>query len=59
MTIGAYIIALVTASVTAVKNKDPFLTIYGIKDEHFTNIHRVVTLLKRQIYKRGIYAWAY
>ena len=58
MTIGAYIIALATASVIGAKNKDPFLTIYGIKDEHFTDIHRVVTLLKRQIYKRGIYAWA-
>jgi hypothetical protein len=40
MTIGAYIIALATASVTAAKNEDPFLTTYGIKDEHFTNIHR-------------------
>lgn len=50
MTIGAYIIALVTASVTAAKNEDPFLTIYGTKDEHFTNIYRVVALLKRQIY---------
>jgi hypothetical protein len=59
MTIGAYIIALATASVTGAKNKDPFLTTYGIKDEHFTNIYRVVTLLKRQIYKRSIYAWAY
>jgi hypothetical protein len=59
MTTGAYIIAVVTASVTAVKNKDPFLTIFGINDEHFTNFYRVVALLKRQIYKRGIYAWAY
>jgi hypothetical protein len=59
MTTGAYIIALATASVTVAKNKDLFLTIYGIKDEHFTNIHRVVTLFKRQIYKRGVYAWAY
>jgi hypothetical protein len=58
MTIGAYIIALVTASVTAAKNKDLFLTIYGTKDEHFTNIYRVVALFKRQIYKRGVYAWA-
>jgi hypothetical protein len=40
MTIGAYIIVLVTASVTAAKNEDPFLTIYGTKDEHFTNIYR-------------------
>jgi hypothetical protein len=41
MTIGAYIIALATANVTAAKNEDPFLTIYGTKDEqHFTDIHR-------------------
>jgi hypothetical protein len=33
MTIGAYIIALVTANVTAAKNEDPFLTTYGIKDD--------------------------
>ena len=59
MTIGAYIIALVTASVTGAKNKDPFLTIYGIKDEHFTDFYWLVTIFKRQIYKRGIYAWAY
>jgi hypothetical protein len=58
MTIGAYIIALATASVTDAKNKDPFLTIYGINDEHFTDIHRAVALFKRQIYKRSIYAWA-
>jgi hypothetical protein len=57
MTTGAYIIALDTASVTVAKNEDPFLTIYGIKDEHFTNIYRVVALLKRQIYKRSVYAW--
>jgi hypothetical protein len=50
MTTGAYIIALVTASATAAKNEDPFLTIYGTKDEHFTNIYRVVPFLKRQIY---------
>ena len=59
MTTGAYIIVVVTASVTAVKNKDPYLTTYGINDEHFTDIYRAVTFLKRQIYKRGIYAWAY
>jgi hypothetical protein len=47
MTTGAYIIALVTASVTVAKNKDLFLTIYGINDEHFTNIHRAVALFKR------------
>jgi hypothetical protein len=40
MTTGAYIIALVTASVTVAKNKDPFLTIYGTKDEHFTDFYR-------------------
>jgi hypothetical protein len=33
MTIGAYIIALVTVSVTAAKNEDPFLMIYGTKDD--------------------------
>jgi hypothetical protein len=59
MTIGAYIIALATASVTGAKNEDPFLTIYGIKDEHFTDIHRAVALFKRQIYKRGVYARTY
>jgi hypothetical protein len=57
MTIGAYIIALVTASVTVAKNKDLFLMIYGTKDEHFTDIHRVVALFKRPIYKRGVYTW--
>jgi hypothetical protein len=40
MTIGVYIIALVTASATAAKKEDPFLTIYGTRDEHFTDIHR-------------------
>ncbi len=59
MTIGAYIIVLVTASVTAAKNEDPFLTTYGTKDEHLTNIHRAVALFKRQIYKRGVYARTY
>jgi hypothetical protein len=59
MTIGAYIIVLATANVTAAKNEDLFLTTYGIKDEHFTDIHRVVALFKRQIYKRGVYARTY
>jgi hypothetical protein len=59
MTIGAYIIVSGIGSVTGAKNKDPYLTIYGIKDEYFTDFYWLVTIFKRQIYKRGIYAWAY
>jgi hypothetical protein len=33
MTTGAYIIVLATVNVTAAKNEDPFLMIYGTKDD--------------------------
>jgi hypothetical protein len=45
MTTGAYIIALVTASVTVAKNKDLFLK--ELKNEHHTDICRAFTVFKR------------
>ena len=46
---GEYITALGIGNVTSAENVDRSLMTYGIKDEHLTNLYRLITIFKRPI----------
>lgn len=48
---GEYITALGIENVTSAENVDQSLMTYGIKDEHLTNLYRLITIFKRPIFQ--------